>query len=254
LEVFTMIEKRNRAFKASMRVRVGAIVAASATGLLFAACGGSDGSSLINGTPDDASSSGDVLANDDGSTTINDSGNTTSDANVITDGGANFGDAGGDNDGGDFPDGGSCNRTDMGPSIMSDCTAIPPFLNGGQIQNGTYVLTKVSDVGSFTFCNNTFAAVPFQGGLVVSSGPDNSSNFELALDGDMTGRKSYSWTATPAKGNKSPLGIEQSCPSTATFSLPYNIVTSSALNKQAIEIEAPYGTAGANAVYHFEKS
>jgi hypothetical protein len=251
-----MIEKQNRAFASRSRVRVGVrvgvIIAASATGLLFAACGGSDGSSLINGTTDDASSSGDALANADGATT-DDSGNTSSDSSTIDDGGANFGDAS-SSDGGDFPDGGSCNRTDMGTSIMSVCSAITPFLNGGQIQNGTYTLTKVTDLGSFTFCNNTFAAVPFQGGLVISSGPDGSSHLELALDGDMTGRKSYSWNATPAKGNKTPLAIDQTCPSTNTFSLPYNVVTSSALGKAAFEIEAPYGSAGANAIYHFETS
>ncbi|MEO7112090.1 MAG: hypothetical protein ABI183_16725, partial [Polyangiaceae bacterium] len=142
--------------------------------------------------------------------------------------------------------------TDMGTSIKSDCAAIPPFLNGGQIQNGTYTLTKVSDVGSFTFCNNTFSAVPFQGGLVISSGPDNSSDLELALDGDMTGRRSFSWNATPTKSSKSPLAIDQTCSSAASFSLPYNVVNSSALGKAAFEIEAPYGSAGASAVYHFE--
>jgi hypothetical protein len=254
-----MIEKKNRAFASRSRVRVGAtvgvIIAASATGLLFAACGGSDGSSLINGNSDDASSSADAITGDDGEggTTSSDGGTTSSDGSITNDGGANFGDAS-SSDGGDFPDGGSCNRTDMGTSIMSVCSAITPFLNGGQIQNGTYTLTKVTDLGSFTFCNNTFAAVPFQGGLVISSGPDGSSHLELALDGDMTGRKSYSWNATPAKGNKTPLAIDQTCPSTNTFSLPYNVVTSSALGKAAFEIEAPYGSAGANAIYHFETS
>jgi hypothetical protein len=240
-----MIETKNR-------VLASAFVLMS-TGVLFGACGGTDGSSLINGSPGDASTDGTTQASDgstsggDGSTPTNDGGGD------ITDGGANFGDASG-SDGGDFPDGGSCNRTDMGPSIMSNCSPILPLLNGGQPQNGTYILTKVTDLGSLAFCTNTFAAVPFEGGLVVSSGVDGAYDLELALDGDMTGRKSFSWSATPAKGNKSPLAIDQTCPSDSSFSLPYNVVAGSAVAKDAIEIEAPYGSAGAVALYHFEKN
>jgi hypothetical protein len=243
-----MIEKKSRVFASGIGV-----VLTAAVGALFGACGGSDDSSLINGTPSDASSVSDVLANGDVTTTPNDSGTTPTDGSVITDGGANFGDGGtGDDGGGDFPDGGTCNRVALGTSIMSDCTALASIMTGGELQNGNYTLTKVTDIGSLTFCGKSFVAVPFQGGLVISSGSGGASDLELALDGDMTGRKSYSWSATPASGNKSPLSIDQSCPTTTTFSLPYTVTAGSAAAK-AIEIEAPYGTDGATAIYHFEK-
>lgn len=244
-----MIKNQNGVFASA----VGVMIFVS-TGVMFGACGGSDGSTLVSGNSDDASSSSDGVASGDGTTSTNDGSVTTDDGgSFITDGGANFGDAGSDDGGGDFPDGGTCNRTALGTSIMSACSFIPMTLNGGALQNGTYTLTKVTDVGSLTFCNKTFAAVPFEGGLVISSGSGGASDLELALDGDMTGRKSYSWSATPASTNKSPLSIDQSCPTTSTFTLPYGIPISSGSSKPAIEIEAPYGTSGGNAIYHFEQ-
>jgi hypothetical protein len=242
-----MIGKKNRVFASGI-----SFVLTAAVGVLFGACGGSDDSSLINGTPMDASSVSDVVTNGDVTTTPNDSGTITTDGSVITDGGANFGDGGTDDGGGDFPDGGTCNRVALAASIMSDCTALASIMTGGALENGNYSLTKVTDIGSLTFCGKSFVAVPFQGGLVISSGSGGASDLELALDGDMTGRKSYSWSATPASSNKSPLSIDQSCPTTTTFSLPYSTTNGSAA-KQTIEIEAPYGTDGANAIYHFEK-
>ncbi|MEO8876218.1 MAG: hypothetical protein ABI461_11570, partial [Polyangiaceae bacterium] len=77
------------------------------------------------------------------------------------------------------------------------------------------------------------------------------STIEIALDGDAAGRRSYTWTATPASTNKNPLAIAQSCPSATTFSLPYN--SNGGVGKQTLEVVAPYGSGGGNATYHFEK-
>jgi hypothetical protein len=245
-----MIETKRRIFTFGVASFVSATT-------LFVACGGTDGSALINGNPTDDGSVGSDGSDvgDSSVIVITGDGSTTSDGGgEITDGGENFGDAGSTGDGGDFSDGGTCNRIDMGTVIMSDCSIVNLPAQGGQIANGTYTLTKVSDLGSLSFCNKDFVAVPFQGGAVITSASGGASAIQLALDGDATGRKSFSWTATPASTNKSPLAIDQSCPSATSFSLPYNASNGSGLAKQSFEIEAPYGTSGGTATYHFEKN
>jgi hypothetical protein len=229
-------------------------------GLLFAACGGDDAAIGANGddggggegSADSTTTGNDGSTPNDSSTPVDSGDNLDGD---ITDVGANFGDAG-SGDGGDLADGGACNAVNLADPIMSDCSAFNPLVIGGAIVAGDYALTKVTDLGTRTFCTSTFTAVSFRGGLsIVASVSAGSDGVDLALNPAGTGRKSYNWVVTPAATNKSPLSIDESCPLTTTFSFPYSsfVSPSTAGSKQVFEFVAPYGSAGGTALYHFEK-
>jgi hypothetical protein len=242
-----MITLKNKAF--------GVAASFAVVGLVFAACGGDDvavNDSSADGGNADSTTGDDGSASPD-SATSTDAG-TGDDGGDITDGGANFGD-GSTDDGGDLVDGGECNTVALGPSLMSDCSSTIPNNAGGAIVAGTYTLTKVTDLGSKNFCANTFTAVPFKGALVLASGITSGSfSAMLALDADAKGRKSYDWTITPTAANKSPLTVDQSCPTTATTAKPYSsFVGTGAAATQVFEIIDDYGTAGGRAIFHFEK-
>jgi hypothetical protein len=232
------------------------------TGILFLACGGDD--VAVNGGGADAGGDSTTGGNDgaapnDSSTQdsgAQDSGDQTD--GDITDGGANFGDGGAD-DAGDLSDGGSCNALAVGPDLMSDCSALNPLVIGGVIVAGDYTLTKVTDLGTRKFCSGTFAAVSFKGALRIAAGvTSGSDNVDLAINADDTGRRSRTWIVTPAATNKSPMAVDQSCPTTTTTSLPYSSFVSAATGggagTQVFEFVDAYGTAGGTALYHFEKN
>lgn len=247
-----MIARKNKAF--------GVSAAFAVVGFVFAACGGDDAAvnvSAGDGGNGDATTSGDDGSSPNDSSTGTDGNTGTDDGGDITDGGANFGDGGDNGDGGDLADGGECNTVDVGPAIMSDCSSTIPDNIGGAIVSGTYTLTKVTDLGSRAFCTGTFTPVSFKGGIVLAAGVTVGGPVSamLALNADGTRRKSYNWSATPAAGNRSPLAIDQSCPTVATSSKPYSsFVSTGAAAVQVFEIIDDYGTAGGRAIYHFEKN
>ncbi len=247
-----MITRKNKAFG------IGAAFAVMSC--VFAACGGDDAAvnaGSADGGNGDATTSGDDGSSPSDSSTGTDGNTSTDDGGDITDGGANFGDGGDNGDGGDLADGGECNTVAVGPAVTSDCSSTIPNAAGGAIVSGTYTLTKVTDLGSKNFCANTFTAVPFKGGIVLAAGVTSGGPVSamLALEADGARRRSFSWSITPAAGNKSPLAVDQSCPTVATTNKPYSsFVSTGAAAVQVFEIIDDYGTAGGRAIYHFEKN